>query len=121
MVELPIGNTYRIGEKEFSFSVAQSPLQLMTGLKGVNLAGLAPYDGMLFDFGTTELMIMTPRGCVMALELAFIDEDGVITEITKLDPWLGFNRAASSKVRYALEVPIGFFETHNIQVGDILV
>jgi len=121
MVELPIGNTYRIGEKEFSFSLAESPLELMTGLKGVSLEGLAPYDGMLFDFGTSELIIMTPRGCVMSLELAFLNEDGVITEITKLDPWLGYTQAASSKVRYALEVPIGFFETHNIQVGDILV
>ena len=121
MRELPTGNTYRIGEKEFHFSLAESILELMTGLKGVDVARLAPYDGMLFDFGTTDFMIMTPRGCVMALDLAFIDADGVIKEITTLDPTLGFNRATSGNVRYALEVPIGFFDTHNIQVGDILV
>ena len=121
MVELPTGHHYTIGEKEFYFSVAVYPMELVQGLKGTTRADLGTYDGMLFDFVLPEMVIMTPRGLIMPVELAFINEDGVIVQITKLDPSFGYTQAASSKVRYALEVPIGFFETHNIKVGDILL
>lgn len=119
--ELPTGLRYTIGEKEFYFSVATTALELTRGLKGMTAETLAPFDGMLFDFIRAEKIIMTPRGCLMSLELAFIDEDGVIVEITKLDPWLGYTQAASSPVRYALEVPVGFFKRHGIKLGDQLI
>ena len=116
MPELPEGKSVLIGEKEFLFSFAETALELVTGLKGV--ARLEPYDGMLFDFGQEFFPIMTPKGLVFPVEVAFISEDGVIQEIMYLDPSSGFDRAATTKARYALEVPVDFFETHNIQIGD---
>lgn len=118
MVALPEGRTYTIKGKEFTFSFASSPLQLMRGLKGIR--DLSPYAGMVFDFGSDVAAIMTPRGCEIALDLAFLDASGKIVEITKLDPTLGFTRAATKPVRYALEAPAGFFASHNIVVGDVL-
>ena len=118
MNTLPDGNTFTLKGKEFSFSIATSPLQLMRGLKGVR--DLSPFEGMVFDFGSEIFVIMTPRGCEIPLEVAFLNESGTIVEFTKLDPQLGFTRAASQLVRYALEVPVGFFAAHNIVVGDAL-
>lgn len=118
MYALPEGKNYTLKGKDFHFSVASSPIQLMRGLKGVR--DLSPFDGMVFDFGSPVPAIMTPRGCEMALDLAFLSEEGEIIEITKLDPSLGFTRASAGPARYALEAPAGFFTSHNIAVGDIL-
>lgn len=118
MPELPEGRVFTIGEKDFNFSVAETGQELTTGLKGV--ASLEPYVGMLFDFGCDFHPIMTPRGLLFPVEVAFIDSDGTIKEIQHLDPANGFTQAATVKVRYALEVPVGFFDTHNIQIGDLV-
>ena len=84
------------------------------------VTSLEPLDGMLFDFGSSYPVIMTPRGLLFPVEVAFISEEGVIEEIKILDPADGFTQAASNKVRFSLEVPIGFFEENKITVGDIL-
>jgi uncharacterized membrane protein (UPF0127 family) len=118
MSELPEGKTFVIGEKEFNFSLATTAMELITGLKGVT--SLEPYDGMLFDFGQEFFPIMTPKGLLIPVEVAFVSEDGTIREVKRLDPANGFDRAATIKVRYALEVPVGFFEEHNIQIGDLI-
>jgi len=119
MLELPEGKPVIIGDKEFNFSLAETGIELMTGLKGVT--SLEPYDGMLFDFGQEFYPIMTPKGLVFPVEVAFISEDGVIQEFNKLDPMDGLNRAASKRVRYTLEVPVGFFVNNNIHVGDTII
>lgn len=118
MRTLPDGKNYTLKGKDFHFSFASSPLQLMRGLKGVR--DLSPFDGMVFDFGSSIPVIMTPRGCEIALDLAFLNEEGEIIEITKLDPTLGFTRASARPARYALEAPAGFFASHNLTVGDVL-
>ena len=116
-MSLPVGNTFTLKEKDFHFSVASTGLELMQGLKGVE--NLADFDGMLFDFGVSTKAIMTPRGLRFPVDLAFIREDGTITQIERLDPNLGMLRFASEPVRYALEVPVDFFEKNNIKIGDI--
>ena len=118
MPELPEGKVVTIGDNEFNFSLAETGMELMTGLKGVT--SLEPYDGMLFDFGQPFYANMTPKGLVIPVEVAFISEDGIIQEFNTLDPDLGLNQAASKRVRYALEVPVGFFEANNIHVGDTI-
>lgn len=122
MLELPEGKTVTIGDKEFNFSLAETGMELMTGLKGVT--SLEPYDGMLFDFGPYIPedfdLTMTPKGLVFSIEVAFISEDGVIQEFKVLDPVNGLTQSASKRARYALEVPIGFFVDNNIHVGDTI-
>lgn len=118
MTELPIGKTIVINDKSYEISCAVTGVELMTGLKGV--ASLESYDGMLFDFGQVMEVIMTPRGCLMDLDVAFISNDGRIEEIKVLSPVDGFTQASTMRVRYALEAPVGFFEQNEISVGDIV-
>jgi uncharacterized membrane protein (UPF0127 family) len=118
MTELPEGKTIVINDRTYEVSLAETGMELMTGLKGV--ASLEPYDAMLFDFGTTMEVIMTPKGCLMPLNVAFISGAGRVEEIKTLDPNSGFTQASSMRVRYALEAPVGFFEQNGISVGDIL-
>ena len=118
MSTLPEGKLFSIGEKQFNFSVATTALDCLKGLAGVN--DLEPYEGMLFDFGTSWPIIMTPKGLKFPVEVAFISEEGLIREIKKLDPENGFTQASTENARFALEVPVGFFERNAIQINDIL-
>lgn len=118
MPELPEGKTIYVNDRTFKVSCAETGVELMTGLKGV--ASLDPYDAMLFDFGMLMEIIMTPRGCLIPLDVAFISDEGKVEEIKKLDPANGFTQSSSMKVRYALEAPVGFFEQNGISVGDTI-
>ena len=117
MSELPEGRLYASQGKEFNFSLALTGTELISGLKGA--VSLKPYDGMLFDFGCDFSPIMTPKGLKFPVDLAFITSQGEIVDIVRLDPELGLNQGTSrSDIRYTLEVPVGFFETYSIAVGD---
>lgn len=113
---LPEGRHFTIKGRSFHFSVATRIMDLLRGLSGV--ASLGEYDGMLFDFGYENSVVMTPRGLKFPIEVAFISAEGEIKEIVVLDPRVGFTQASTDEVRFALEVPAGFFEQNGIAVGD---
>lgn len=116
MPALPEGKVFTAKDREFHFSVATSAIELMRGLKGVE--DLTPFHGMLFDFGVTMPVIMTPKGLNFPVELAFLNKDMEIVEISSLNPDLGFTVASTEKVYYSLEVPVGFFKQHGLDIGD---
>lgn len=118
MAELPEGRTVKFSDKEFTFSVASRGVDLMKGLGGIT--DLDPYDGMLFDFGTNFNIRMWSKGLVFPVEVAFLDSDGVVMQIGKLDPSeeRSFDLASDSPGYYALEVPVGFFENNGIAIGS---
>jgi len=118
MPELPKGKMVRFQDKEFLFSVAETGLELMKGLGGLD--SLTPYDGMLFDFGTNFEIHMWAKGLTFPIEVAFLDEEGRVSQLGKLDPdsEISFSLASSAPRRYALEVPVGFFQAHNITIGS---
>ncbi len=119
MPELPEGKLFKANDNEFNFSVATTGAELMKGLSGV--VSLGTYDGMMFDFGCNFRPIMTPRGLMFPIDLAFLTEFGEIVEIRRLDPDQGFTLSAStSNIFYVLEVPVGFFNTHGLVVGDTI-
>ena len=119
MPELPEGRTCTIKEREFTFSIATTAVDLMRGLAGAT--SLEDYDGMLFDFGCPFSPIMTPKGLTFPVDLAFIHVTGKIVEIHRLDPNYEFPQDTVRRdVQYALEVPVGFFEDNDIQIGDML-
>ncbi len=119
MPELPEGRTFTINEKEFNFSVATKALELMRGLRGA--PSLDPFDGMLFDFGCSFSPIMTPSGLLFPVDVAFITGAGEVVEIYRLDPENGFTKSTvRNDIRFTLEVPVGFFENNDIQLGTIL-
>jgi uncharacterized membrane protein (UPF0127 family) len=94
----------------------------MKGLGGVD--SLEPYDGMLFDFGIPYTIALWSKSLLFPVDVAFLDEDGVVLEFDFLDPDFEMppsmnNTIFSSELSsYALEVPRGFFKANNIQIGD---
>ena len=82
---------------------------------------LADGRGMLFIFDRDQVMAFWMKNTLIPLSIAFIASDGRIIDIKDMQP-LDLNTVSSSRsVRYALEVPQGWFDRAGIRPGDVVV
>ena len=77
--------------------------------------------GMLFEFDPEKQASMWMKNTFIPLDVAFIDRNGVITDIKPLQPQDLTSVGASKVVKYALEMNQGWFAKHDIHVGDQLI
>jgi uncharacterized membrane protein (UPF0127 family) len=82
---------------------------------------LADGQGMLFVFDRDQIMSFYMKNTLVPLSIAFIRSDGGITEIRHMRPLDESSVLSSRSVRYALEVPQGWFERAGIKAGDRLL
>ena len=54
------------------------------------------------------------------LSIAYIDSNGIIRDILDMQPYDETSIVSSCYVRYALEVPQGWFSKVGVSVGDIV-
>jgi len=77
-----------------------------------------PADGgMLFVFPVADLHRMWMKNTLVALSVAFIDEQGVIINIEDMQPQTLDVHGARRPARYALEMPQGWFARRNLGAG----
>ncbi len=82
---------------------------------------LALNAGMLFDFERpAEKVCMWMKNTLIPLSVAFMDNDGVILNIEDMQPQTEDNHcsAPNKKVRYALEMDLGWFAQKHMAPGD---
>ena len=78
-------------------------------------------EGMLFVFERDDFQSFWMKDTLIPLSIAFILSDGRIVEIRDMEPG-NLNPVVSSRsVRYALEVPQGWFSRVDITVGDRII
>jgi uncharacterized membrane protein (UPF0127 family) len=78
-------------------------------------------SGMLFVFDRDEILSFWMKNTLIPLSIAYIASDGRIVEIYDMEPG-NLNPVKSSRsVRYALEVPQGWFARAGIGPGSRLV
>ena len=78
-------------------------------------------EAMLFVFDRDEILSFWMKDTLIPLSIAFISSDGRILEIRDMEPG-NLNPVRSSRsVRYALEVPQGWFDRVDIGVGDRII
>ncbi|MFQ5604130.1 MAG: DUF192 domain-containing protein [bacterium] len=80
---------------------------------------LAENEGMLFVFSSQRILSFWMSNTYIPLDIAFIDQAGVIVDIQRMEP-LDETKSYLSRAPslYALEVNAGWFEKHNIKVGS---
>ena len=122
---------------------AHTPEEQTLGLMGVSQ--LADTDGMLFIFPTPEYRTFWSYGCLIPLDVGFLDENLILREIVPLPVhsfWqtqkplrsivdlkkaLQSNNSAycmaasKCQYRYVIELPAGWFVRHNVAPGARLL
>ena len=76
--------------------------------------------GMLFIFEFDQKLSFWMKNTPHPLSIAYIDSNGIIREIYDMTPFSLSSIESTVSVRYALEVPIGWFQKNNITPGDII-
>lgn len=79
--------------------------------------GLPPNHGMLFVFENKSVHCMWMRNTLIALSVAFVDDDGTIVNIEDMRPHDESRHCASQPVRYALEMAVGWFAHKGVKPG----
>ena len=74
--------------------------------------------GMLFIFESVGEKFFHMKDTMIPLDVAFINEEGVIESIKQLEPLNVVPISSDSEVLYALEVNRGWFAEHNVNIGD---
>ena len=77
--------------------------------------------GMLFIFENTDYHSFHMKNTFIPLDIAFINEEGIIESIKELDPMNPIPVYPDGKIRYAIEVNRGWFAENGVEVGDILL
>ena len=75
-------------------------------------------DAMLFIFDSVDYHSFHMKNTLIPLDVAFINQEGIVEQISELVPL--HLRPVSSRfpVQYALEVNQGWFADNNVNVGD---
>ena len=74
--------------------------------------------GMLFVFESVGEKFFHMKNTMIPLDVAFINEAGVIESIKQLEPLNVVPISSDAEVLYALEVNRGWFTEHNVNIGD---
>lgn len=109
--------TFSNQQLEILVELADTAEKRQKGLTGIDFLGTN--EGMLFDFQHDTYPTMWMKECLINLDAAFIDNQGHIVYIVKMlakEP--NIQHRCEEPIRYVLEVVSGFFQYHNIGVGD---
>ena len=77
-------------------------------------------EGMFFVYERDEVLSFWMKNTLIPLSIAFIASDGRIIEIKDMRPGDLNSVSSSRSVRYALEVPQGWFSRAGVQGGDVV-
>jgi uncharacterized membrane protein (UPF0127 family) len=87
----------------------------------MNRPSLPDGEGMLFIFDREQIVSFWMKNTLIPLSIAFIRTDGRITEIRDMRALDATSVRSARSVRYALEVPQGWFARRGIKAGDYLM
>ena len=76
--------------------------------------------GMIFVFEKDQILSFWMKNTPHPLSIAFIDSNGKIRDIFQMTPYSLSSVSSTTSVRYALEVPQGWFKKEGIKEGDYL-
>jgi len=106
------------GAVEITVEIARTDEERAKGL--MYRKNLPDGQGMIFVFDRDQQLSFWMKNTVIPLSIAFIASDGHIVDIKDMQP-NDLNSVISSRsVRYALEVPQGWFGRVNVKTGDVV-
>jgi uncharacterized membrane protein (UPF0127 family) len=109
--------TITIGESPVHVEVVDTDALRAQGLSGH--APLAPDEGMLFVFDADGIYPFWMKDMLFSIDILWLDARGKVVHIEKnISPdTYPASFTPDSPARYVLEVPAGFADQHDIQIG----
>ena len=108
-----------VGAEELETEIARTRVQIATGM--MYRTNMPENTAMIFVFDYPEPKNFYMRNCVVPLSAGYIEPNGTLAEIVKLDPGNEVGvPSKSSNLQFVLEVPQGWFERHNIKTGAVV-
>ena len=101
-----------------SAEIAEKEKDLNKGF--MNRKDIPDGTGMLFIFKKDQVLSFWMKNTPHPLSIAYIDSKGKIRDIFDMKPYSLAPITSTVSVRYALEVPQGWFKKNGIDVGDIV-
>ena len=98
--------------------LAKTPAEHTRGL--MDRRELAQNHGMLFIYPLSYRASMWMKNTYLPLSVAFINDTRQIVHIADMQPQTTKIHRSPVTVRYALEVNLGWFETHNVTPGALM-
>ncbi len=110
--------TLKVKETEIAVDLAITKEDQIKGLSGRK--SLSPEEGMLFVYNQPRKVSIWMKEMNFPIDIIWIDEKKQISYFKKeVSPdTYPESFTPNRPVRYVLEVPAGFIENHNIQIGD---
>lgn len=102
--------------KKIFVEIAKTPEQVSRGL--MFRKSLDKDSGMLFVFDQPKPLSFWGMNTFMPLDIAFIDESGVIKDIKRIKEHDLTSVKSSCPCKYALELEDGWFKSNGFSVGD---
>jgi len=112
--DLPV-ITLDVGGHRVKAEVASTSAARSRGL--MYRRSMAKNAGMLFVYPETRVLSFWMKNTYLPLDIAFIDADGTIRDLTQMRPLTTTSHASAVPVRYALEMNAGWFEGAGVGVG----
>ena len=109
----------RAGSAELIAEIADDEIERTRGL--MHRKELKDGRGMLFVFDSDQRLSFWMKNTRIPLSIAYILSDGTIAQILDLEPLSEQPQASDRSVRYALEVPRGWFGRAGVEPGDRVV
>jgi uncharacterized protein len=105
-----------VGSSQILAEIARTETERERGL--MHRSSLADGKGMLFIFDRDDRLAFWMKNTTLPLSIAYIASDGTIRQLSDLEPLSLATVQSERSVRYALEVPRGWFERAGVHVGD---
>jgi uncharacterized membrane protein (UPF0127 family) len=105
-----------VGGHTVKVEVADDDDERRRGL--MNRDSLPEDQGMLFVYPEQRTLSFWMRNTDIPLDIAYIDQQGFIVDIQRMDPHTEELHPSSRPAMYALEMNQGWFEAHGVGEGD---
>lgn len=106
----------QVGGHAVTAEIADTPELRRRGL--MHRDSLPEDHGMLFVYPESRILSFWMVNTRIALDIAFINRNGVIVDIQRMDPQSDEQHTSREEAMYALEMAAGWFEEHGVEVGD---
>ena len=107
-----------IGTQKLTAEVVATPEQRAVGL--MNRFSLKPDHGMLFVFERAEPQGFWMKNTYIPLSIAFVTDDGRITNIEDMKPQTEETHWSKGPARFAIEMKKGWFADRGIGPGAVV-